>query len=483
MHVKLCGKMSIYVRVLTIENRRVIMHLIMLSGGSGQRLWPLSNHVRSKQFLKILDGIDGRKESMVQRVYRQLKEVGGWDSVSVVAGMTQKEQIASQLGTEVNLIVEPSRRDTFPAIALACSYLYSKKKVKLTENIVVLPIDSYVENKYFEKLEDVSRVLGSDNAELVLLGAVPIKPSEKYGYIMPDYKDDINRNFKNQSGNKSEELDVAYFKEKPELKTAEELIQNGALWNCGVFGLKLGYVLDILKEKYGITDFSFNNLQKSFENLNKTSFDYEVVEKASNIKVIKYKGQWKDLGTWETLTEELGEATIGNATIDHLCTNTHVINELDVPIIAMGIQDSVIVASHDGILVANKGETYRLKEFSDITLDRPMCEERRWGKYIVLEHGKSSEGQEVLTKRLHIQSGKQISYQYHNNRKEIWTIVGGYGELYLDNKRREVKCGDVVVIEPKMKHGIKAIQGLEIIEVQMGDQLIEEDIIRLELEW
>lgn len=459
------------------------MHLIMLSGGSGQRLWPLSNHVRSKQFLKILDGIDGRKESMVQRVYRQLKEVGGWDSVSVVAGIIQREQIVSQLGTEVNLIIEPDRRDTFPAIALACSYLYSEKKIRPDENVVVLPIDSYVENEYFEKLEDISKVLDSNDVELVLLGAVPVKPSEKYGYIVPECLDNINYNFKKKSDNKNQALNVAYFKEKPELKTAEELIQNGALWNCGVFGLKLGYIIDILKDKYSITDFSFNNLQKSFKNLKKTSFDYEVVEKAKNIKVIKYQGQWKDLGTWETLTEELREATIGNATIDHLCTNTHVINELDVPIIAMGIQDSVVVASHDGILVANKGETYRLKEFSGINFDRPMCEERRWGKYIVLEHGQSSEGQEVLTKRLHIHTGKQISYQYHNHRKEIWTIVGGFGELYLDNKKSEVKCGDVVVIEPKMKHGIKAIQGLEIIEVQMGDQLIEEDIIRLELEW
>lgn len=460
------------------------MHLIMLSGGSGQRLWPLSNHVRSKQFLKILDGIDGRKESMVQRVYRQLKEVGGWYSVSVVAGITQREQIVSQLGTEVNLIVEPDRRDTFPAIALACAYLYSEKKIRPDESVVVLPIDSYVENEYFEKLEDISKVLDFNDVELVLLGAVPVKPSEKYGYIVPECQDDINHNLKkNQSDNKNQVLNVAYFKEKPELKIAEELIQNGALWNCGVFGLKLGYILDILKDKYSITDFSFNNLQKSFKNLKKTSFDYEVVEKAKNIKVIKYQGQWKDLGTWETLTEELREATIGNATIDHLCTNTHVINELDVPIIAMGIQDSVVVASHDGILVANKGETYRLKEFSGINLERPMYEERRWGKYIVLEHGQSSEGQEILTKRLNIHSGKQISYQYHNHRKEIWTIVGGFGELYLDNKKSEVKCGDVVVIEPKMKHGIKATQELEIIEVQMGDQLIEEDIIRLELEW
>lgn len=451
------------------------MHLIMLSGGSGQRLWPLSNDVRSKQFLKILYGPRGIKESMVQRVYRQINEVGGWQSVSVVAGISQREQLVSQLGAEVNLITEPCRRDTFPAIALSCAYLYSEKGVGLEESIAVIPVDPYVENEYFERVANIAEVLDSRTADLVLLGAAPLKPSEKYGYIVPIKGSDKSENVQSYK--------VEYFKEKPTLEDAEDLIKRGALWNCGVFGIKLGYVFDILRDKYGITEFSFKNMEGLFQTLSKTSFDYEVVEKARNIKVIKYQGEWKDLGTWETLTEELKENAMGNVVMDEKCLNTHVINELDLPIITMGLHDSVVVASPDGILVANKGETYRLKELSGIPGKRPMFEERRWGRYIVLEHRKYEGGEEVLTKRLHLDKDKQISYQYHYHRKEVWTIAAGEGILYLDGIKSLVKCGDVVIVEKGMRHGIKGITDMDIMEIQTGEMLVEEDIVRIEYDW
>ncbi|MEG2769931.1 MAG: sugar phosphate nucleotidyltransferase, partial [Oscillospiraceae bacterium] len=373
----------------------------------------------------------------------------------------------------VNLIIEPAKRDTFPAVALACANLYGEKGVDPEEKIVVLPVDPYVENAYFEKIASMQNEINSDE-QLVLLGVVPVKPSEKYGYIITNNKAD-----KNDENTQK----VSYFKEKPKLAEAEKLIAEGALWNCGVFGFKLKYVLDILKNNYNITDFSKENMEKAFEKLNKTSFDYEVVEKAKDIKVITYQGTWKDLGTWETLTEELSQTTIGNAILDEKCENTHIINELDVPIIAMGITNSVVVASHDGILVANKGETYNLKDYTKSALKRPMYEERRWGRYVVLEHRISKSGQEVLTKRLHIASGKQISYQYHNHRKEVWTVAGGEGLLLLNDQKSTVQFGDVVVVEKGMRHAIRAVTDLDIMEIQIGDDLVEEDIVRLDYEW
>lgn len=446
------------------------MHLILLSGGSGKRLWPLSNDIRSKQFLQVLPGPGGNPESMVQRVYRQLREAGGWSSVTVAAGRSQKDQLELQLGKEVNIVIEPERRDTFPAIALACSYLYSERGVKPGGLIAVLPVDPYVELEYFRTIARFPELLESMDSGLVLMGAVPAFPSEKYGYIVPE-------------DGTSKISSVKHFKEKPDRETAQRLISEGALWNCGVFGLKLGYILNILEDKYSVMNFAFDNMLKEFSALNKTSFDYEVVEHAKQIKVIRYEGQWKDLGTWETLTEEMAAKVTGLAREDSLCDNTHVMNELQIPVVTMGIKNAVVIASRDGILVAEKGETYRLKEFISDFNARPMCEERRWGKYTVLEHVFYEDGTEALTKKLFLNKGCQISYQYHLKRKEIWTVIRGEGILYKDGVKQKVIPGDVIKIDEEQKHGIKAASDLEIIEVQLGNPLIEEDIIRLEMSW
>ena len=446
------------------------MHLILLSGGSGKRLWPLSNEIRSKQFLKLLPGENGQLESMVQRVYRQLQEVGGWESVTVAASAAQKDQLQMQLGNEVHVVIEPERRDTFPAIALACSFLFSVQGVRENESVVILPVDPFVDAEYFETIGRFPKLLQDDSNELVLMGATPTFPSEKYGYIVPEIQD-------------AEISQVSRFKEKPDGILAAELIKQGALWNCGVFGVRLGYVLDILRTKYGVSDLSHEAMGETFKSLKKTSFDYEVVEHAKSISVLRYPGKWKDLGTWETLTEEMEGNVFGNGRMDGTCTNTHVINEQAVPVVAMGLQNTVIVASRDGILVAEKGETYRLKEFIGDLQNRPMFEEKRWGRYTVLEHSRYEDGSEALTKKLVLDEGKQISYQYHLHRKEIWTILRGEGLLYIDGEKRPVAAGDVIRIEEQMKHGIQAVSELEIIEVQYGHPLIEEDIVRLEMEW
>lgn len=451
------------------------MHLVLLSGGSGKRLWPLSNDIRSKQFLKLLKNENGQAESMVQRVFRQIKTVGGWDSVTIAAAASQKDIINLQLGESVNIVIEPERRDTFPAIALACSYLYSELMVGRDEVIAVLPVDPYVDLEYFRKISEIENNILEDS-DLILLGATPTFPTEKYGYIVPVYNNFSDPQSAHQHNQKA--LKVAYFKEKPTVEAAEELINNGALWNCGVFGLKLRYVLDILEDKYKISNFSYDSMKETFKSLKKTSFDYEIVEKAKNIKVLKYEHTWMDLGSWQTVTLEMKNKVEGNVITDDKCTNTHVINDLELPLVAMGIEDSIIVASCDGILVAKKDVTSRLKEIiSDINY-RPMYERKRWGKYKVLELSPNT-----LTKKLIIEEGKQISYQYHVHRKEIWTIVSGTGLLYLDGVKRIVSVGDVIRVDEGMKHGIKAVTELELIEVQIGSILDETDIIRIEMIW
>lgn len=445
------------------------MRLILLSGGSGKRLWPLSNDARSKQFLKVLDNADGGCESMVQRVWRQLESVGLANSAVVATSSTQVDIIQNQLGT-VKIVVEPERRDTYPAVILAAAFLYSVENVKLDEVIAVLPVDSFVEDIFFHRVKELEHALRISKADLALLGVKPTYPSEKYGYIVPDPVPGF-----------SNVLQVERFCEKPSESQAEELIALDALWNCGVFAFKLDYIISHLQSKGFPTDYS--ELRERYLEFPKISFDYEIVEKARNVVALSYEGEWKDLGTWNTLTEEMKSRIIGKGLLSEDSKNTHLINEFDIPVIALGIADAVIVASPDGILVSDKNASPRLKDMVKEFAQRPMYEERRWGWYRVLDYIKYDDGQEVLTKKIGLIRGKNLSYQVHKMRSEIWTAIKGEGELVLDDKIRKIKPGDVISIPIGVKHGIKAITDLEIIEVQTGRELVEEDIVRICMSW
>ena len=437
------------------------MNIILLSGGSGKRLWPLSNDVRSKQFLKIFRKADGTKESMAMRMYRMITEVDPESVVTIATSEKQIPQIRAQLGEKVGISVEPSRRDTFPAIALAASYL-KKQGVQDDEPVVVCPVDPYVEIDYFLCLKELSEKAGKAN--LTLMGIEPTYPSEKYGYIIPTSKDHISP--------------VSEFKEKPTVENAKKYIASGALWNGGVFAFKLSYVLGIAQDLFD-TD-SYDDLLKKYDTLQKISFDYAVVEKEKSINVIRFTGSWKDLGTWNTLTESMEESVSGNAVAED-CENTHVINELGIPVIALGIKNAIIAATPDGILVSDKEKSPGLKSL--VADNRPMYERRSWGEYKVLDYKLNEDGQSSLTKELIISPGKHISYQRHKHRTEVWTFTDGVGELIIDGKTKQVRCGDVTIIPSGMKHAIKGITELHIIEVQIGDELTEDDIERLDWNW
>ena len=437
------------------------MNIILLSGGSGKRLWPLSNDVRSKQFLKVFRKADGTKESMAQRMFRMIKEVDPDSVITIATSESQIPQIKAQLGEDVGISIEPTRRDTFPAIALAASYL-KLQGVKNDDPVVVCPVDPFVDIDYFECLKELSDEAGKAN--LTLMGIEPTYPSEKYGYIIPESKDHISS--------------VSEFKEKPDEETAKRYISEGALWNGGVFAFKLSYLLNISEELFGTS--LYDELYEKYDTLQKISFDYAVVENEKSINVIRFSGQWKDLGTWNTITESMDEYVNGNAVIDD-CNDTHVINELDIPVIALGINDAVIAATPDGILVCDKDKSPGLKNF--VADASPMYERRGWGEYKVLNYKTHADENNSLVKELIIMPGQHISYQRHKHRTEIWTFTEGTGELILDGVTRTVKRGDVAVINVGMKHAIKGITELHIIEVQIGDELTEDDIERLDWNW
>ena len=440
------------------------MNIILLSGGSGKRLWPLSNDVRSKQFLKIFRKADGSKESMAQRMYRMIKEVDPDATITIATSANQIPQIKTQLGENVGISVEPCRRDTFPAIALAAAYL-KKQGVENDASVVVCPVDPFVEADYFECLKELSDAAERvDAANLTLMGIEPTYPSEKYGYIIPLSINHV--------------AVVKGFKEKPNEETAKKYISEGALWNGGVFAFKLSYLLSIARDLFGTDD--YETLFQTYEKLQKISFDYAVVEKEKSINVIRFNGSWKDLGTWNTLTEAMDEEVTGNAIADG-CLNTHVINELGIPVVALGIFNAVIAATPDGILVADKEKSPELKSF--VAENRPMYERRSWGEYKVLDYKVHQDQNNSLVKELILIPGQHISYQRHKYRTEVWIFTEGTGELILDGEIKAVSRGDIAVIKAGIKHAIKAVTELYIIEVQIGDELTEDDIERLDWDW
>ena len=431
------------------------MHIILLSGGSGK-----PNDIRSKQFIKIFKTADGY-ESMVQRVYRQITEVDRDATVTIATSKAQVSSIHNQLGDAVGVCVEPCRRDTFPAIALATAYLHDVKGVGLEEPVVVCPVDPYVNNDYFEALKKLSDLAAQGNANLSLMGIEPTYPSEKYGYIIPETADSVSK--------------VKTFKEKPDAQTAAAYIAQGALWNGGVFAYKLQYVWDRAHELLDFTD--YQDLFAKYETLQKISFDYAVVEKEPNIQVMRFAGQWKDMGTWNTLTEAMEDASIGKAILNDSCQNVHVLNELDVPVLCMGLKDVVVSASPEGILVSDKEQSSYIKPYVDAINQQVMFAEKSWGSFRVLDVEDES-----MTIKVTLNPGHRMNYHSHSRRDEVWTVIAGTGRTIVDGMEQPVQAGDVVTMQAGCRHTIIADTELKLIEVQLGKEISVHDKQKFPLE-
>lgn len=438
------------------------MNLVLLSGGSGQRLWPLSNDIRSKQFIKIFHREDGELESMVQRVYRQIKTVDTDTTVTIATSKSQVSAIHNQLGEEVGISVEPCRRDTFPAIALAAAYLKDVQGVGEEESVVVCPVDPYVENDYFEALKALGDRAAVSSANLVLMGIEPTYPSEKYGYIIPIGKEQVSK--------------VSMFKEKPTQEVAKDYIAKGALWNGGVFAFKLGYVLNRAHELIDFED--YDDLFNKYDTLNKISFDYAVVEHEAEIEVMRFAGTWKDLGTWNTLTEAMDSHAVGEAMFNDTCENVHVVNELDVPVLCMGLKDVIVSASPEGILVSDKEQSSYIKPYVNTLDHRVMFAEKSWGSFKVIDIDKES-----MTIKVTLNAGHQMNYHSHQHRDEVWTVISGKGKAIVDSMEQNVKAGDVITMAAGCRHTVIAETELKLIEVQLGKDIDVCDKKKFELEY
>lgn len=431
------------------------MHLILLSGGSGKRLWPLSNDVRSKQFLKIFRTSSGEYESMVQRVHRQIRAAAPESSITIATGKSQVSSIRNHLGDQVSICVEPARRDTFPAIALAAAHLASVQGVGAEETVAVCPVDPYADDDYFAAIRRLAEAAAGDEANLYLLGVKPSYPSEKYGYIIPENSTAALRK-------------VVSFREKPTAETAKGYMEQGALWNCGVFAFRLGYLLEIARKRFGSCD--YQTLYDQYAELEKISFDYAVVEKEQRIACLEYAGMWKDIGTWNTLAEEMAEPSIGPVILDESCENVIAINELNQPMLCMGLRDVVVAASGDGILISDRGASSQIKAYVDRLEHRAMYAEKSWGSLTVLDEQPGS-----MTIRLQVMAGGQLKYHSHEHRSEVWTVLSGTGEVIVDDVRQAVASGSSIVLPLGCRHTLRAHTEMQLVEVQLGERLLAED--------
>ena len=387
------------------------MNIILLSGGSGKRLWPLSNEIRSKQFIRLFKDEQGEYESMVQRVYRQIRTADPEANVTIATSKTQVSAIRNQLGNAVSVCVEPMRRDTFPAIALAAAYLRYEEGAGEEETAVVCPVDPYVENSYFENLKKLDELAKNGEARLVLMGIEPDSPSEKYGYIIPEDKEFVSS--------------VKAFKEKPDTATAEGYLAQGALWNAGVFAFKLSYVLDIARRAVDFED--YRDLYLKYEKLPKISFDYAVVEKEPSIRVMRYFGEWKDVGTWNTMAEAMADKTKGNVMLDETAENVHVVK-------------------------------------------------KSWGSITVVDAEPGS-----VTMKVVMKPGTRMSYHSHELRNEIWTVLSGRGMTVVDDMEQQIGPGDVVSVAAGCRHTVIADTDLTLLEIQIGSEISAADKKKYEL--
>ncbi|MCI9218149.1 MAG: cupin domain-containing protein [Lachnospiraceae bacterium] len=430
------------------------MNIIILSGGSGKRLWPLSNEIRSKQFIQLFKDKNGEYESMVQRVYRQISRVDAGAGITIATSKSQVSAIHNQLGDKVSVCVEPCRRDTFPAVVLAGTYLHDQLGVGRDECIVICPVDPYVSDEYYEAVKKLEELVNQGKTNMTLMGIEPSYPSEKYGYIIPETAETVSA--------------VRAFQEKPDTETAQKYIGQGALWNTGIFACKLGYLLDKAHSMIDFTD--YRDLVDKYASLDKISFDYAVVEKETSIQVMRFSGDWKDVGTWNMMTDVMSDPAKGNAILDETCKNTNVVNELDIPILCMGCKNMVVAASCDGILVSDKVRSGYMKPYVERLSDEARFAEKSWGTYKVIDGQPGS-----MTIKVTLRAGNQMKYHSHEHRDETWTVVEGLGRVIVDGVEETVRPGDMIRLPAGCKHTLIADTDMNVIEVQVGEEITQAD--------
>jgi mannose-1-phosphate guanylyltransferase/mannose-6-phosphate isomerase len=452
------------------------MKIIILAGGSGTRLWPLSRTNYPKQFLKL----NGMDKSIFQFTILRCLKLAALDEIYIVTGKNYKFLIAGQieeLGYEAvmgNILLEPQAKNTLPAICYGVKAIREKGE----DVVAVFPSDHLI------KEEDVliSAILDCKSLaekNILTFGICPTSPETGYGYIKPGRQEGCG-------------FVVDEFKEKPDFEKAKKYVEAGYLWNSGMFMFDSSFFSSEVETHCPEVHNAFlsNEISQCFQNTPSVSIDYGVLEKTGNVAVIPLQMNWNDLGSFATFYDEYdarksdnGNVVFNNEVLIDSSDNL-IYSDGDKAIVAIGVKDLVVVDQQDALLICNKDQTQKvkdgvaaLKKAGDPRVDNHLTDYRPWGSCTVLEAGAF-----YKINRLTVLPGKKLSYQMHYHRSEHWIVVSGTATVTIEGNESLVSSNESIFVKNGCKHRLEN-RGkilLQVIEVQSGQYLEEDDIIRFE---
>ena len=453
------------------------MKAMILAGGSGTRLWPLSRKSHPKQFLRFYG-----EKFLLQNTVDRISGATSIENMIVMTNDEYKYYVKSDLGGLDHLILEPVGRNTAPAIALGMKYCMEKLQCDGDEVLFVSPADHIIDpaDKFADWIRAAEAAAGEN--KIVTFGVPPTRAETGYGYLRIGDR-------QGSSGDR-EFFSVEAFTEKPDPETAQQYLSEGNyLWNSGMFAFKISTMIEEL-HRYApsigaMFEKSYDEMVRDYETMPDISIDYAVMEQSNRVVAIPLDLYWNDIGSWDSLFEVLKKDENGNAFQGDVVTvetkGTMILGNKRL-IAAVGLEDSLVVETDDAILVAKKGETQKVKEILNKLNGRKEATEhvtiyRPWGKYTVLE-----EGSTYKVKRIVISPKERLSLQMHYHRSEHWVVIAGKARVKIGDRETFVYVNESIYVPKSTLHRLEnpGKVPLEIIEVQNGEYLEEDDIVRFE---
>ena len=437
------------------------MKYLYVSGGSDTELWPLSTSVRPKQFLRLFENEVGELGSSVQNLWKQLKHLQLEQDVVFVADVHHSALLTKECGENIQIMKESVHKSTFTAVCLAAIYLKEVELCQEDEWLAILPDDFIMDAAFFQAIQQLPENMMHNDAQLGLLGIKPTSTNPQISYI------DIS-----PYHTKGPVFPIRQLIEKPSTESAKELIACGALWNSGAYVFQIKTLLQVLSS-YSLP-LHYEQFVAQYETMDcAISFESIVMEFVERSIVYPYEGVCHHMGSWDGVAQQLATEKIGNGCVKGQSENSHIVNELILPIHVVDVDNIIVAASYEGILITNKQPMY-----NPVT---PFSFQEQWGSYRVLTQFNSREGNDVLVKQIQLSEGELFSYESYDNRRECWTILEGEGELVVGNVSRRVQAGEIIHIEVGMLHALKAYTTMQLIEVQIGRPLLE-DVERISVD-